>query len=60
MIFAPRQFQEKCGKQHCVLFVTVVDLTKAFDTVSIDGLWKIMKKFGCPIRLVTVIRKRDG
>ena len=37
MIFAPRQFQEKCGKQHCVLFVTVVDLTKAFDTVSIDG-----------------------
>ena len=62
MIFAPRQFQEKCEKQQCILFVTVVDLTKAFDTVNIDGLWKIMKKFaiGCPIRIITIVRRQDG
>ena len=28
--------------------MTFVDLTKAFDTVSCEGLWKIMAKFGCP------------
>ena len=39
MIFAARQLQEKCQEQN-------VDLTKAFDTVSRDGLWKIMSKFG--------------
>ena len=28
--------------------MTFVDLTKAFDTISHDGLWEIMTKFGCP------------
>ena len=32
------------------LYMTFVYLTKAFDTVSRDGLWKIMAKFGCPPR----------
>ncbi|BHF85884.1 hypothetical protein SprV_1002905800 [Sparganum proliferum] len=32
------------------LYSTFVDLTKAFDTVNREGLWKIMQKFGCPER----------
>ncbi|XP_038077350.1 uncharacterized protein LOC119745200 [Patiria miniata] len=44
MIFAARQLQEKCQEQHCDLYVTFIDLTKAFDTVSRDGLWKIIEK----------------
>ena len=28
-----------------------VDLTKAFDTVSRGGLWKIMAKFGRPAQV---------
>ena len=38
MIFAARQLQEKCQEQHQELFATFVDLTKAFDTVSREGL----------------------
>ena len=34
--------------------MTFVDLTKAFDTVSREGLWKIMAKFGCPANGVAV------
>ena len=30
--------------------MTFVDLTKAFDAVSREGLWKIMAKFGCPAK----------
>ena len=38
-----------------------VDLTKAFDTVSRDALWKIMKKSGCPNRFVKVVQQfHDG
>ena len=48
MIFTARQLQEKCQEQNLDLYMTFVDLTKAFDTVSRDGLWKIMAKFGCP------------
>ncbi|XP_055998155.1 uncharacterized protein LOC130047376 [Ostrea edulis] len=61
MIFATRQLQEKCQEQDCDLYMTFFDLTKAFDTVSRDGLWKIMEKFGCPSKFVTFVRQfHDG
>ena len=38
-----------------------VDLTKAFNTVTRDGPWKIMAKFGCPPRFIAVVRQfHDG
>ena len=33
MIFAARQLQEKCQEQYDDLFITFIDLTKAFDTL---------------------------
>ena len=38
MIFTARQLQEKCQEQTVDLYMTFVDLTKAFATVSRDGL----------------------
>ena len=61
MIFTARQLQEKCLEQNVDLYMTFVDLTKAFDTVSRDGLWKIMAKFGCPPRYIAMVRQfHDG
>ena len=51
MIFVLRQIQEKCREQNMGLYVAFMDLTKAFDTVSRDGLWKIMTRLGCPPKL---------
>ena len=59
MIFAARQLQEKCREQRRDLFPTFVDLTKAFDTVNRDGLWKIMEKFGCPSTFIAIVRQFD-
>ena len=50
MIFTERQLQEKCQEQNVDLYMTFVDLTKAFDAISRDGHWKIVAKFGCPPR----------
>ena len=33
-----------------------VDLTKAFDTISRDGLWQILRKSDCPDLFVDIIR----
>ena len=55
MIFTAKQLQEKCQEQNVALYMTSVDLTKAFDTVSRDGLWKIMAKFGCPSRYIAMV-----
>lgn len=48
MVFVLRQIQEKCREQNMGLYAAFIDLTKAFDTVSREGLWKIMHKLGCP------------
>ena len=41
--------------------MTFVDLTKAFDTVSREGLWNIMAKFGCPTKFIAMMRQfHDG
>ena len=42
MIFTARQLQERCQEQNVDHYMTFVDLTKAFDTVGREGLWKIM------------------
>ena len=61
MIFAVRQLQEKCVEQQQDLYLTFVDLTKAFGTVDRNGLWLILSKIGCPARFVQVIRSfHDG
>ena len=61
MIFAARQLQEKCIEQNSPLFSTYVDLTKAFDTVSREGLWQIMSKYGCPETFIAIVREfHDG
>ena len=55
MIFSLRQLQEKCREQHMPLYIAFIDLTKAFDLVSRDGLFKVLPKFGCPPKLQSMI-----
>ena len=61
MIFTARQLQVKCEEQNVDLYMTFVDHTKAFDTVSREGLWKSMAKFGCLAKFIAVVRQfHDG
>ena len=34
-----------------------MDLTKAFDTVRRDWLWKILARFGCPPKFLTILHQ---
>jgi len=56
MIFVARLLQEKCREQHRNLFFDFIDLTKTFDTVNRDLLWKVLSKFGCPPHFLTIRR----
>ena len=47
----------KSQEQNVDLYMTFVDLTKAFDTVSREGLWEIMAKFGCPAKFIAMVRQ---
>ena len=56
MIFSARQLQEKCIEQKLDLYQCFIDLTKAFDTVNRELLWKILLKLGCPQHFLSLIR----
>ncbi|XP_037801318.1 uncharacterized protein LOC119596220 [Penaeus monodon] len=55
MVFVLRQLQEKCREQNKGLYVTFVDLTKTFDTVSRKGLWMTMELFGCSPKFLSMV-----
>ena len=38
------------------LYVVFIDFTKALDMVSRDGLWEVLKKFGCPDKFINIIQ----
>ena len=57
MIFVLRQIQEKCREQNMALYAAFIDLTKAFDTVSREGLWRILGKLGCPPRFLAILQQ---
>ena len=37
------------------LYVVFIDFSKAFDTVSRQGLWQVLKKYGCAEKCVSLI-----
>ena len=54
-VFVLRQLKEKCREQNKGLYVSFVDLTKAFHTVSRKGMWQIMERLGCPPRFLNMV-----
>ena len=56
IIFSLRQLQEKCREQQKSLYVAFVDLTKAFDMVSREGLFNILLIIGCFPKLHKIIK----
>lgn len=57
MIFTLRQLQEKAAEQNQPLYMVFIDFTKAFDTVNRDCLWKILQTYGCPPKLISMIKQ---
>ena len=53
MVFSLKQLQEKCREQRKLLNIV---LTKAFNLVSKDGLFKILTRIGCPPTLPSIIQ----
>ena len=56
VIFVLKHIQEKCREQNIGLYAAFLDLTKAFDTVSRDGLFGILERLCCPSTLFTILR----
>jgi hypothetical protein len=57
MIFIARQLLEKAREHQQETNFAFIDLIKAFDTVNRQMLWKLLDKFGCPPKFLTILRQ---
>ena len=49
--------RKKCREQNKGLYITFVDLSKAFDTVSRKGPLQIMERLGCPPKFLSIVMR---
>lgn len=56
IIFTAWQLQEKCCEQRHPLYMTFIDLTKAFDMVDRQALWSILSRYGCHDKYIRILR----
>ena len=56
MIFSARQLQGKSKGHHMSLYGVFINLTKALDSVDQEDLWKILRRYGCPEKIVRLIK----
>ncbi|KAL1246959.1 hypothetical protein QQF64_034303 [Cirrhinus molitorella] len=61
MVFVLRQLLEKSREQHKNLYIAFIDLSKAFDTINREFLWKYISKLGVPPKFLSILQQlRDG
>ena len=55
-IFTLRQIIEKCNEFQCPLALSFIDFSKAFDSLHRPSLWKVLREYGLPVKIVAAIR----
>ena len=61
MMFVIRRLQELTRKRRIPLYLCFIGLTKAYDSVDLTLLWKVLARFDVPQNMIAVIRRfHDG
>ena len=55
-IFALRNIIEQCIEWNTPLYINFIDFKKAFDSIHRECLWKILRNYGIPQKIVDLIR----
>jgi hypothetical protein len=56
-ISALRNIIEQCSEWQRELYIAFVDYEKAFDSLHRDSLWRILRAYGVPTKIVSIIKQ---
>ncbi|KAI0231053.1 hypothetical protein LSAT2_018566 [Lamellibrachia satsuma] len=59
-IFTLRQILEQCQEWNTPIYANFVDFEKAFDSIHRDSLWRILRHYGIPPKIVSIIKLLYG
>ena len=59
-IFTLRQILEQSNEWNAPLYANFVDMEKAFDSIHRESLWKILRHYGVPQKIVNVVKMLYG
>jgi hypothetical protein len=55
-IFALKNIIEQCIEWKSPLYINFIDFKKAFDSIHRETLWTILRSYGVPDKIVTLIK----
>ena len=55
-IFILRNIIDQCLEWNSPLFINYVDFRKAFDSIHTESLWRIMKYYGIPSKIINLVK----
>ena len=55
-IFILRNILEQVNEWNATMYIHFVDFEKAFDSIHRDSLWTIMRQFGIPEKLISMVK----
>ena len=55
-LFTLRNIIEQCAEWNSPLYINFTDFEKAFDSVHRESIWKIMKSYGIPDKLIRMVK----
>ena len=55
-IFILRNILEHANEWNSTMYIHFVDFEKAFDYIHREILWKIMKRYGIPTKLISMLK----
>ena len=60
MIFTAKLLQQTCREKEIALYLAFLDITKAYDSVDRETMWKILQIIGFPPKMLSIFKMLYG
>ena len=60
MMLTAKLLQQSCREKEIALYLAFLDITKAYDSVDRETMWKILEIIGFPTKILSIFKLLNG